>query len=191
VIGFPLSLQKFIIEIVQLCKSPLSPDPKVVRKLQGEMDYWESTILQEGHCIKEEDHTDEWSTPSERAQVFHQHSTSLHILAASLLLDWVSRSHEVSNLAGSNLPPPGSSWQVRRAMEIMRCPQANEDWSRCYLGSWPTLIFGYAVDRPEDVALIRHDLEQRFRKRYSAEELLFIEELEAVWRTRGFETERA
>lgn len=185
VIGFPLSLQKFIIAIVQLCKRPFEPDRHGLHKLHEEMEYWEGSILQQGHCIKQEGHGSSTWTPSERARLFQQHSTSLHILAASLLLDWVSRSQEVPHKSRTNLPPPNNSWQVSRALQIMRCPQASEDWSRCYLGSWPALIFGYAVGTPENVALIRWDLEQRFRKLYSAEELEFLSELESIWRTRG------
>ncbi|OAL28862.1 hypothetical protein AYO20_09342 [Fonsecaea nubica] len=183
VIGFPLALQKLIIEIVQVCKSPTKAEPELLDVLGREMSFWEKTILEEGHCVKE---CDSWSvgTAAERARIFHQHSTSLHILAASLLLDWVSRAHEVSETT-SLLPPVVDTWQVRRGLEILQCPQANEEWSRCYLGSWPTLIFGYAVDKPEDIALIRRDLRQRFHQLYSGEELLFLEELESVWRTRG------
>lgn len=184
VIGFPLGLQKFIIEVVQLCKSPSAPSVEVVLSLERQMEYWESTVLDDEQCI-EGGHATDCATPSDRSRVFHQHSTSLHILAASLLLDWVSRSQEVAHETEQHLPPPCNSWQVQSALRIMRCPQASEDWSRCYLGSWPALIFGYAVDRPEDVALIRTDLEQRFRKMYSSEELLFLRELETVWRKRG------
>ncbi|KIX03953.1 uncharacterized protein Z518_07506 [Rhinocladiella mackenziei CBS 650.93] len=186
VIGFPLSLQKFIIEIVQLCKSPFRPQASILLELGREMRYWESTIPEKGHCIKKEGQNFTGSTPAERAQAFHQHSTSLHVLAASLLFNWVCESHEISGAEEVfSLPPPSNSWQVRRALEIMRCPQANKDWSRCYLGSWPTLIFGYAVDKPEDMALIRRDLEERFQVLYSGEELLFLSELESIWRTRG------
>jgi hypothetical protein len=182
VIGFPLSLQKLIIEVVQLCKSPAKPAAGLER-LRVQMQHWESTILDEGHCLKEEGR---WSTKtaSERARLFHQHSTSLHILAGSLLLDWVTRSHEVADME-SPLPPTGDTWQVRRGLAILRCAQANEDWSRCYLGSWPTVILGYAVDKPEDVALVRRDLKQRHQTICSGEELLLLEELEYVWHLRG------
>nr|XP_008731156.1 uncharacterized protein G647_08626 [Cladophialophora carrionii CBS 160.54]ETI20588.1 hypothetical protein G647_08626 [Cladophialophora carrionii CBS 160.54] len=182
VIGFPLSLQTLIIEIVQLCKSPAKPNADFGR-LSEEMQHWERSILREDHCVKEEG---KWATkkPSERARIFHQHSTSLHILAASLLLDWVMRSHEVCDL-DSPLPPTGDTWQVRRGLAILRCAQANEEWSRCYLGSWPTLIFGYAVDKSEDIALVRRDLKQRYQNICSGEELLFLEELEYVWHSEG------
>ncbi|EXJ92957.1 hypothetical protein A1O3_01513 [Capronia epimyces CBS 606.96] len=185
VIGFPLSLQKLIIEIVPLCKSPHQPKPEVLRSLQHRMEYWESTVVEDGQCDKEESPSHVCTTPADRAHLFHQHSTSLYILAASLLLDWVSRSQEVSYEAEPHLPPPCNSWQIRRALQIMRCSQAHEELSRCYLGSWPSLIFGYAVDRPEHVAVVRTDLDQRFHKMYSSEELLFLRELESVWRTRG------
>lgn len=185
VIGFPLSLQKFIIEIVQLGKSRVIPEPHALENLAKEMEYWESTILEAGHCLKEQDSDHQRWAPSERALVFHQHSTSLHILAASLLLHWVTRSRGVPYDTKFRLPPTSNAWQVRRALEILQCPQANEDWSRCYLGSWPTLIFGYAVETPKDVALIRRDLENRFRRTCSGEELRLLEELESVWQRRG------
>lgn len=183
VIGIPLSLQRLIIQIVQHCKSPAKAETAVLQKLSDDLQYWEDTILEAGHCLRC-DGTWSTKTPSERARTFYQHSTSLHILAASLLLDWVVKSCEVPN-TGSPLPPTGDTWQVRRGLEILRCPQAHEEWSRCYLGSWPTLIFGYAVDRPEDIAFIRNDLKERFRKICSGEELLFLEELEYVWHLRG------
>ncbi|KIW62814.1 hypothetical protein PV04_10945 [Phialophora macrospora] len=182
VIGYPLSLQKLIIDVGQLCKTPAKPAADL-RRLSQEMQHWESLILDEGHCLREES---SWSTktPSERARLFHQHSTSLHILAGSLLLDWVMRSHGVSDIK-SPLPPTGDTWQVRRGLAILRCAHANEDWSRCYLGSWPTVIFGYAVDNSEDIAIIRRDLEQRHQNLGSGEELLLLEELEYVWHLRG------
>jgi hypothetical protein len=182
IIGFPIALQTLIIEIVQQCKRPGRASAAVLQRLSSEMLHWEEIILEEGFCRDE----DPWSSKSadQRAIVFHQHSTSLHILAASLLLDWVLKSHEVSEAPGT-LPPTDDAWQVRRGLEILRCREAWEEWSRCYLGSWPTLIFGYAVDKPEDIALIKEDLQQRYQKLCSEEELLFLEELEYVWHLRG------
>ena len=94
-------------------------------------------------------------------------------------------SSQATSNTDSPLPHTGDSWQIRRGLEVMRCPQASEEWSRCYLGSWPTLIFGYAVEKEDDIALIRNDLKQRFQQLHSGEELLFLEELEYVWHLRG------
>ena len=182
VIGIPLALQKLIIQVVQLCKSPTKANVDVLQRLAAGMHYWESSILEEGYCrLKEVP----WSTKesADRAEVFRQHSTSLHILAASLLLDWVIASQEVS-IDDFALPPAGDTWQVRRGLEILRCPQAHEEWSRCYLGSWPSMIFGYAVDRPDDIALIRNDLKERFQKLGLGGELFLLEELEHIWHLR-------
>lgn len=188
VIGFPLRLQKFIIDVVQLCKSPFEPEQHAIELLKREMEYWQPSILEDGVCLHHVQQDTDKTSKAEKAAIFHRHSTSLHILAASLILHWVIDSHEVSTGGELELPPPQDSWQVRRAVQILRCPQASEEWSRCYLGSWPTLIFGYAVYKAEDVALIRHDMQQRFRALYAGEDLLFLEELEAVWRSRGITT---
>ena len=182
VIGFPLSLQKLIIEIVRFRRSCVAPDEKTLQRLSSEVRHWESIILAEGHCLKEEP----WSTrtASGRARMFHEHSTSLHVLAASLLLDWtVSPGGSIKR--GGPIPARNDAWQVRRGLEILRCPQANEEWSRCFLGSWPALIFGYAVDTPEDIALIRNDLQRRADRLCSGEEVLILQELESVWRRRN------
>jgi hypothetical protein len=179
-------LPKFIIEIVQLCKSPYPSDAEALQRLKSEMNEWELAILEEGHCSKESD----WpSAISERCRLFNLHSMSLHVLAASLLLEWVSKAQEVSDepprSPRSPQPSAGDSWQLRRGLEILRCPHASKEWTRCFLGSWPTLIFGYAVDTPEDAAFLRGELERRFYQMYSGEEILFMDELESVWRMKG------
>lgn len=183
VIGFPLPLQRLIIEVVQLCKHGTAQEAYKLQRLSTQMRYWESTIVDEEHCTQ-------WDKPlsktsaSERARSFHHHSTSLHILAASLLLDWATMFRWMP-VTGELPPPRDDAWQVDRGLRIMQCPEASEDWSRCYLGSWPSLILGYAVNTPEHIALIRDDLEKRFQKLCSGDERIFLVELEFVWRLRG------
>lgn len=186
VIGFPVKLQKLIIEIVQLCKTPSRPEDRVLHRLRGEVEQWETSLPEEGCCVDEEDREAGMvRNQRPRPRSFYEHSTSLHILSASLLLDWVSKSTAVSDPANNHLTTSGKSWQIGRALQIMRCSRAKEDWSKCYLGSWPALVFGYAVDSAEDVALIRQDLEHRYQALYSGEELSYLVELEEVWQERG------
>lgn len=183
VIGFPLPLQRFIIEVVQLCKHGAAQEAYNLQRLSTQMRYWENTILDEEHCTHE-DNSLSTMTASERARSFHQHSASLHILAASLLLDWATMFHWMP-ITGELPPPRDDAWQVERGLRIMQCPEASEDWSRCYLGSWPSLILGYAVNKLAHIALIRDDLEKRFQKLCSGDERIFLEELEVVWSLRG------
>ncbi|KIW14423.1 hypothetical protein PV08_07206 [Exophiala spinifera] len=185
VIGFPLKLQKLMLEIVQLCKTLSRPEDHVLRRLHKEMKQWETSIPDDGCCSDDDNEVGIPGNRKQRARSFYEHSTSLHILAASLLLDWVSKSTAVSDPARRHVTPCSESWQVGRALQIMRCSRAKEDWSKCYLGSWPTLVIGYAVDSPEDVALIREDLEHRYQTLYCREELSFLAELEDVWQKKG------
>ena len=182
VIGFPVALQKLIVDIVQVCKGSVKPEAVALERLSIRLRWWESTILEEGHCSREES----WSTKTaaQRSRLFHQHSTSLHVLAASILLNWVLDCREVAD-TNSQLPTMSDVWQLRRGFEILRCPHASEEWSKCYLGSWPTLIFGYVVDEAEDMAFIRNDLKMRYWHSPSGEVLLFLDELEYIWRLRG------
>lgn len=119
--------------------------------------------------------------------MFHGHSISLHILAAWLLLTWVTESQQTSTLPHMDIPPPNNTWQLRQALRILSCPSASEEWSKCYLGPWPTLIFGYAVDNPDDVAVVRHDLQQRLLNLGCGDDLLLLYELEDVWHRRGID----
>ncbi|KAK6385979.1 hypothetical protein LTS17_001552 [Exophiala oligosperma] len=185
VIGFPLGLQKLIIEVVQLCKTPSRPEDRVLHRLHEEMEQWETSLPEEGCCVDEGSEADGTGIHIQETRSFYEHSTSLHILSVSLLLDWVSKSTAVSDPINHHLTPSGKSWQLSRALQIMQCPRIKEDWSKCYLGSWPALVFGYAVDSPEDVAVIRQDLQHRYQAIYSGEELSFLVELEEVWQKRG------
>jgi hypothetical protein len=97
-----MALQKLIIDIVQLCKSSVKTDTVALQRLLNQLQYWEGSILAGGHCSKEEP----WlmKSTSKRARSFHQHSTSLDVVAAPLLLDLPVNSHEVAN-SNSLLPP--------------------------------------------------------------------------------------
>lgn len=186
VIGFPLKLQKFIVSVVRVSQSRVKPDRETLDGLDSELQYWESMVVDEQDCV-DGGHPDYLLlNSSERSEVFNQHSTSLHILATSLLLHWVKNSHNDSDQDEFHLPPPIDSWQLDRALKVMTCPEAKLGWTRCYLGSWPTLIFGYAASDLESVEILRRDVQERTARMCSGEDLLVLDELEMVWRQRGF-----
>jgi hypothetical protein len=187
VIGFPIELCTFIIRVVQMIRTPCKPDPDKLTSLRKEMHKWETLIIDDTDCSIGDTASHDVLTSKGRSEMFHGHSTSLHVLAASLLLTWVTQSQGTSITSAIDLPPTNNTWQLRRALRILSCPHASEEWSKCYLGPWPSLIFGFAVDNPGDAALIRHDLQQRLVNLCCGDDFLFLDELEDVWRRRGID----
>ncbi|KEF54492.1 uncharacterized protein A1O9_09659 [Exophiala aquamarina CBS 119918] len=188
VIGIPIELFDFIMRVSQLSRIQGTPDPEELKRLGKEVKEWERMIIDETDCSNAESASHDVSTPTGRSEVFHGHSISLHVLATSLLLTWLKTSQETSaRIDYMNLPPTNNTWQLRRALRILSCPQASKEWSKCYLGPWPALIFGYAVDNPDDVAVVRHDLQQRLVNLRCDDDLLLLYELEEVWRRRGID----
>jgi len=173
VLGIPLSLHKIILSIVQFCRDPCK-DAQRLTQLKSEMKYWESMVIE-----------DKALTSSTGAGDLCRHATMMYILSASLMLEWVPRSLDVKVFQPRNIRRSSNQWQVRKAMDILRCPSTREQWTNCYLGCWPTLIFGYAVDTKEDVALIRKDLEERWNCLQFTEVSLVMNELESVWTERN------
>lgn len=185
VIGFPIALCTFIIRVVQISRIPCKPKTDELAELLKEMQEWEMLIIDDTQCLNGDPTSHDISTNGGRSDLFHEHSMSLHILAVSLLLTWVIETQEKSASTTRDLPPTNDTWQLRKALRILTCPHASKEWTRCYLGSWPSLIFGYAVDNPEDVELVRQDMRQRLRSLYCGDDLLSLYELEDVWRRRG------
>ncbi|RVX73689.1 hypothetical protein B0A52_02579 [Exophiala mesophila] len=190
VIGFPLKLQKFIISVVRVSQSRVKPDVETLNDLESELQYWESMVIDEQVCADGGHPNYLLLNSSERAEAFNQHSTSLHILATSLLLHWIKNSHDVSDQPDCHLPPPIDSWQMDRALKIMTCTGSKQEWTRCYLGSWPALIFGYAASDLKSIEILRRDVQDRTTRMSSGEDLLVLDELELVWRQRGFTREK-
>lgn len=187
VIGFPVELCTFIIRVVQMSRIPCKPNPDELTGLWKEMQEWETLIIDDTHCSSGDPITHDISTVEGRSDLFHGHSMSLHILAASLLLTWVTQSQDHTVLSMGALPPINDTWQLRRALRILSCPDASKDWTRCYLGPWPSFIFGYAVDNHDDVELVRKDVQARIVNLCCGDDLLLLYELEEVWQRRGID----
>lgn len=76
-------------------------------------------------------------------------------------------------------------WQVDYALSILGQPDAYRMWSSCYLGTWPMLIFGYAVTSDRDITLIREVLSCTVQRMGFGENQRLLNELEGIWSARG------
>lgn len=190
ILGATRLLYRFIIDIINHHSAGRTDGVNETLRLRAEMRQWEAKLLNE--------YSQDCSLPQETS--FYTNTLSLYILAASLLLDWVidsasSSSHTEPEGFLTELIPPGvcdtrrratmHRWQVTRALAILRQPGARETWSSCYLGTWPLLIFGYAVDTDDDIAVIRRVFSYARHRMGYGENQRILSELEGVWSARG------
>lgn len=189
VLGATHLLYRLILDIINLPTACQSRGVDDASRLKAEMRQWEAKVLNE--------HARDCPPLAETS--FYMDTLVLYILAASLLLDWITESPsphtpiepgmslsgavptETNETKYSNKMYP---WQTARALSILRQPGADETWSRCYLGTWPMLIFGYAVDTDGDIMLIRHVLSCTIHRMGYGENQRILSELEGVWSAR-------
>lgn len=190
ILGATLLLYRLILDIINLHTGRKIQGADDALRLKAEMRQWEAKLLNK----------DARDGSSSAETSFFTNTLSLYILAASLFLDWVI---DLSNFDTLTEPPGlltgagqternGSPsfnethrWQVACALSILRQPGARETWSSCYLGTWPMLIFGYAVDTDEDIMLIRRVLSYARHRMGYGENQRILSELEGVWSARG------
>ena len=182
VLGAPISLYRLIMDTIDLHKNPRGPAPGELIRMRAEMGFWESLVVNEG-------------TPGFKSPLTNSlniYVVTLYILAASLLLEWVvcssaNRSHvDVIALRdqGYEGAGGGSSWQIDRAIAIVRKPEAFRVIARCFLASWPMQILGYAVGEEGDVATVRSMLKAMRARMGYGEIQRILEELEEIWEKR-------
>lgn len=185
VLGIPLSLYRLIIDIIKFTNSPGDFDDDALDRLRSEMRSWEANVV--AHDLT--------FTGSSLQDSPHDDALALYTLAGSLLLDLVvgvcerrpchgeirgrfeaiSRNDLLEQCAGA------PRWQVCLGLSILRLPHMNEKWTRCFLGSWPLLIFGYAVQDEDDITLVKqvlHDIRHRIGY---GEIQRILDELSGVW----------
>ncbi|KAF5575087.1 hypothetical protein FPCIR_13325 [Fusarium pseudocircinatum] len=173
VLGLPPQLYHIILETVDFCSSAKQSNTELVR-LYREMRVCEDCVLRlrtEGALLQ-----------------IHNEPLLLYVLAASLLLDWVSEASKRSPLTSlySVVPPTQAAprWQVTKALLVLRSHLSNEKWSMCFLGSWPMLILGYGVQSHGDIRTVKEVLSRMWRTTGYGEVQRISEELDQLWSQR-------
>lgn len=186
VIGAPPSIYRLTLEISHMFNSGSLHDAEGFVRIRATMDYWEQVLGTDASIFRDTEYGD---------------AIELYILAASLLLDWISELPHgsgaitlaaLSILGGSTTialdGEPQLRWQVARALSIFRRPDTKHYWTWCFLSSWPLLVFGYAVEDVDSMGLVREVLnESRYCIGY-AEMDRVKSELEEAWTTRRQKT---
>jgi hypothetical protein len=201
VMGVPLALWRLIFNIAQVCILHVLPTVEELDALRTRVSYWEAMVAPLSLECR----------PDPQSTTYSEHALFLFVLAASLYLSMVTQLIDARRqrlTAGDELynnsfwpkrddvaaaaattpfagvPPHRGAMQEQlgRALDHLRAPAVLDKWKRCYLGLWPTLIFGHAVRHQDDVALIRSVLEAMQQYTGYGEVPRVLAELEIVWK---------
>lgn len=80
---------------------------------------------------------------------------------------------------------PSDSWQIQKAIKILKEHQDDDQWAGCYMGTWPVYTLGFFLDETEHMDIIRKDLDRRWEVTGFMQVVRFREELETTWRSRS------
>jgi hypothetical protein len=173
VLGVPLALFKLVLSVKQLWQSPLRYDEETLADLKAELAVWERFIADQDassteHCKQDDP--------------IYRDATHLYVLVASLLAGQLSE----QSLGETQLPGPApqGSWQIQRAMKILRDHENDDDWAGCYIGNWPVYTLGFFVSSPEDVETVRRDLQRGWNSMRFSQLERFRDDLERTWSQR-------
>lgn len=177
VLGIPASLFRLTLSLRQLCRKRSQQDQATLDQIRSEVEVWEAALL----C----DQDLKFSATSDRPNCrerYYRDAGYLYAIIASLLLEQLERNE---NNDDSSPMPAGDSWQVRKAVQILRGQQNDDGWPRCFIGNWPVYTLGFFMSSPEDIDLIRVDLRRRWDLTNFSQISRFTRDLENTWFARG------
>lgn len=174
VLGVPVSLFRLSLTLRQQYRADAPPDMNVLRRIRDEVEDHEALLLCESTDSPNEE--DIWRSK----EVYYRDTKYLYTLIVSLLFEQLSR-HDGTPV---RLPEPGDSWQVRRAIGILRRYEHADGWSRSFIGNWPVYTLGLFAESLEDRQFIQNDLQRRWDLTKFAQPFRFREDLEAIWAER-------
>ncbi|KAF7563531.1 hypothetical protein G7046_g570 [Stylonectria norvegica] len=181
VLGVPVSLFRLTLSLRQMCRNQGPQDRAVLEQLKAEVEVWEAALLCDQHL----------KFPTETGRLSYQEryyrdAGYLYAIIASMLLEQLERDDRVADPAPQT---SGNSWQVRKAVQILRGQQADSGWALCFIGNWPVYTLGFFLSDPDDLELIRADLQRRWDLSSFSQISRFSRDLENTWFARGLSTD--
>jgi len=133
VLGVPLALFRLAIQAKQAYQLPESHSRAELAHLRAEIEDWEALVLGNAPVRVSND-----SNTFRRQQLYYDGASHLYMLIISLLLEQANmRLAPAEQLDSQNarLPQalPKSTWQIQKALQILRTFKFDDDWSSCYV----------------------------------------------------------
>ncbi|EAT81451.2 hypothetical protein SNOG_10952 [Parastagonospora nodorum SN15] len=185
VLGVPVALFRLAIQAKQAYQLPGSCSSSELAQLRAEIEDWEAFVLGNGPVGVSND-----INAFHRQQLYYDGATHLYVLIISLLLEQAnakSAPADQQDLQNARLPQalPKSTWQIQKALEVLHTFELDDDWSSCYIGTWPVYTMGFFLSEVKDIGLIRGEMDRRWRITNNMQIPRFRGDLEAAWLARG------
>lgn len=179
VLGVDLDLFRLIIKIKALWVGPDVCLPDVLRLRTEEMHIWDRLS-----GLFEDDCGPEQNDDQESFQTIADDASRLYMLCASMLIDQLICRAEQKDTSPSE-SAHGQSWQLHRVMVILRRRQNDANWLSCFIGTWPVYTAGIFARRPEDVAVINHEMQKRWESMRLYQAQRYWNDLKSTWARRS------
>lgn len=183
VLGVPISLFRLAIQAKQALQTELLLDSDW-EQLRAEIQDWEAKLL-----ARQPLDPSQADNASERQELYYDGTTFLYVLIISLLLEQLEQNltgDTISNDFQGRLPKPVSreTWQIRKAMSILRAFENDDAWTSCYIGNWSVYTIGFFLEDSVDISLIRNDMDRRWMCTKFMQITRYRNDLEATWKQR-------
>ncbi|KAF1847997.1 uncharacterized protein K460DRAFT_374944 [Cucurbitaria berberidis CBS 394.84] len=189
VLGVPVPLFRLAIQAKHIYQVSPAYNMQALSELRSEVEAWEAIVL----CDKEIDRLGVDELPN-RHKSYYEDASYLYVLIISLLLEQISACSRMNasethqqDLLGRKPPAAAAidNWQIKKAIQIIKRYQDDNDWAGCYMGSWPVYTLGFFLIDPEHIEVIRQDLKRRWESTKFMQITRFRNDLEGVWAARA------
>jgi hypothetical protein len=176
VLGVPISLLRLAILLRQQCRKPVLHDRTDLQDTKKEVLGWETALFREQRLHSTSVGTRARSNTNEE---YYADASSLYAIIVSLLQSQMPRKEP-----GPPSEVLSGSWQVRRAIQILKKYDRDDGWAQCFIGNWPVYTLGFFMSSPEDKQVVRADMQRRWSLTKLAQIGRFSGDLEKTWTTR-------
>lgn len=176
VLGVPASLFRLALTLRAQYRCHNDADPEMLHRMRGEVEDFEASLLCELDPRRQAANND-----LTREEVYYRDAGCLYGIIVSLLFDQLRR---LGVGVGTPQAEPRETWQVRKAIQILRRHENVDGWSRCYIGNWPVYTLGFFMSSAEDQRVIRAELQRRWELTNFAQVSRFLQDVEKTWAER-------
>jgi hypothetical protein len=185
VLGVPVALFRLAIQAKKAYQHPMQCHDTNLERLCTEIEAWELNILG-----KSAPHLSAENDAFSRQETYYEAATHLYTLVVSLLLEQAmkkSTNDFPQDVQQDRVPEAvaQSTWQMQKALFILRAFETDDDWTGCYIGNWSVYTLGFFCSDIEDIDVIRNELDRRWTTTKFMQIRRFRDDLEMVWKERN------
>lgn len=179
VLGVPVALFRLAIRAKNMYQHREEHSLCSLAELREELVDWEAIVLG-----NQDIDLPTVGDSASRQQSYCESASYLYVLIVSLLLGQTSERLSTDEQLPLPAPAHHDAWQIRKALDILQMLKNDDNWSGCYIGNWCVYTLGYLLSDPQDIQIVRNEMERRWKNTRFTQIARFHDDLEAVWAQR-------